>query len=370
MRRTTVTAVLASAYAALAVAVPTAQASVRTPAALLEWMADHPQRAGLVAVRPRDGRVVLASAPNARFPLASVRKVLILGAYADAVARGRIDPSRRVAITAVERWYWPGTDGGAHPQAVAEWEARGVVQGQGEDRSVPVDEVARAMIRWSDNAAADHLLAAVGPRAVRAFARRHRMRRQDPLPPLFGEYVAWTTRSPARWRALSVPERTRLARRLARRTSVAEAVAAGLPGPVAQRRFAAAGPAGTPREWARLMARLAAGRGVAPAAEAVVRRHLEWPLEDPANREVLARFGTKGGTLPGVVAEASYLRPRGKAGLAVTVFLRGLPAGVQRDLGRSFAQQELILRLAADRDFLADARRRLSLSPRRWRRGP
>lgn len=45
------------------------------------------------------------------------------------------------------------------------------------------------------------------------------------------------------------------------------------------------------------------------------------------------------------------MKPRGGQGTAVALFLRDLPADVERTLGETFSQQKLILRLASDRAF-------------------
>lgn len=71
-------------------------------------MAEHPENAGLVVLP--DGRSVeVALNPDGRFPLASTRKVLIVGALAESGE----SPDERVKRSEVERFYLPGTDGRA-----------------------------------------------------------------------------------------------------------------------------------------------------------------------------------------------------------------------------------------------------------------
>jgi len=232
---------------------------VRTAGGLLDWIGAHPGRAGIAVVRS-GGRSLLSQSAQRRFPLASTRKVLIVGAYAEAVAAGTLDPAQPVALADVERYYLPGTDGGAHPAAVEEWAARGTVTGAPGAEVVPLDELARAAIVQSDNAAADYLLVRLGAETVTAFAASNRMARQDPPAPLLGEYLAWTQRTPAAWAALTPAQRARQAFRLA----AAGEPATSFPGVARQRRFVRSSVAGTPADWARLMARIGAGRGSAP----------------------------------------------------------------------------------------------------------
>lgn len=71
------------------------------------------------------------------------------------------------------------------------------------------------------------------------------------------------------------------------------------------------------------------------------------------------RYLTKGGSLPGVITEASYVRPTGGSGTVVALFLRELPPDVEQTLRSTFAHQKLIVRLATDPAFLQRARRAL-----------
>ena len=345
---------LISLLTALALAAPAAASPGDDAGDLLDWIADHPRKAGL-AVYAGD-RPLLRSADR-RFALGSTRKVLILGAYARAAGAGRLDPAERVRVDAVERWYFPRTDGGAHPNAVADWTARGVLV----DGTVPLDEVAWAMIRWSDNAAADYLLERVGARAARRFGERHGMRRQDPLGISFGEYLAWTATSPARWARRSPGARAAAATAIARATPAPDAAGRRLPSIARQRRFAASSTAGTPREWARLMRDLDAGKGLSPAAHAIVRRHLEWPLVAfPELGSQLERLGEKGGSLPGVLTDALYVRAPGGAPAAATLFFNDLPPRIEAGLAKSGVQQELLLALALEPEARAKARAALA----------
>ena len=90
-------------------------------------------------VRQSDrGKPLIELNDDRAFGVASVHKVLILSAYARAVVAGRLDPAERVAVADIERWYWPGTDGGAHPAALEDWHDRGVIRGHGGIESASV----------------------------------------------------------------------------------------------------------------------------------------------------------------------------------------------------------------------------------------
>jgi D-alanyl-D-alanine carboxypeptidase len=328
--------------------------AVTDAATLLDWMAGHREHVGLAVLA--DGVPVVSLNAASSFPLASVMKVVTLVAYGDAVADGTLRADTPVPLSAVDRWYLPGTDGGMHLRALEDWTKRGVVH----DGAVPLSEVAWAMTRWSDNAAHDELLRRVGgPAATARTARRYGMARQETPRPLYGDLVAWMT-EPDRWLGMTGPDRTARSEHLAAATPVAAARATSLPVVETQRRLADVAVAGTPAEWVRVLADLTAGRGLRPVAAKAVRAALEWPLVAfPGQRATIARFGAKGGSLPGVVTEADYVEMRGQPMLAAALFLRDLPDDVEKSLGTSFAQQAFVQRLAASAKFRAEVARRL-----------
>ena len=273
----------------------------------------------------RLGAVVLEGAveravidPDGRYPLASVRKVVTLGGYALAVSSGACDPARPVPISEIDRWHWPGTDGGAHERARSWWAETGNVQ-PGREPSVSLRSVALAMIRFSDSAAADYLLYRIGEEYVPRFIQRIGMTAQDLIRPALGEFRAWH-RSPEQWLTMSPAERTRTARKFA---MTDESPLDAMPVDEAtQRRCAAVGCQGTAREWGRLMATLATGTGLPLDARGIMREALERPAAPGDD----GRFGAKAGDLPGILSFAGYVRARGAGApdAAVAMFLSGL----------------------------------------------
>jgi len=324
--------------------------------ALIEWIASNPMNVGLVVLSADSPDAPLVSL-NAllAFPLASTKKVLILGAYATAVAAGRLDPDRPVTLSALERWYWPGTDGGSHPRAVSDWAARGRIIGRRADRSVELSDLAWAMVRWSDNAAADYLLDLVGAQAVADFADSADMAGQEQVYPLLGAMLAWS-HQPAEWLGLDPSERAARAWRLAAASTGSRVARPALPRPSQQFLLADADTAGRPMDWARLMLRIgqADSPATAPAVAAIMRANLDWPrIVFSSNQERFSAFYTKGGSLAGVVTEAAYLRPKAEgAGLAVAIFFRSLDRVTWSSMRNTFVWQHLIVGLATNQAVL------------------
>jgi D-alanyl-D-alanine carboxypeptidase len=291
---------------------------------LLEGAVERGARLGAFVTEAGLERAALDA--DGLYPLASVRKVVTLGAYALAVASGVLDPGEPVPVPDVERWCWPETDGGAHLRVRQWWMS---------DTVVPLEAVAEAMIRFSDNASADYLLDRVGTDGVQSFAHRAGLSAQEPILPILGEFRAWH-RSPERWITLDPGERTTEAWRYARsgRTAAEDSEI----DEATQRRCAAVGCRGSPRDWGHLMCRLARGVDLPAEAAEVMRRVMEFGAApgDPGE----GRFGRKAGDLPGVLAFAAYVRDGEghRPDVAVALFLRDLPGDWQLRLARALPQ--------------------------------
>jgi beta-lactamase class A len=282
----------------------------------LEQALEGGARLGAVVVEA--GAEEVAIDPDGRYPLASVRKVVTLGGFALAVASGACESTESVPLAEIERWYWPGTDGGAHQRARDWWAETGILR-PGAEQIVPLREVALAMICFSDNAAADYLLHRIGGEQVMRFGLRLGLMTQDPILPALGEFRAWH-RAAERWLTMSAADRARVAWEIATIEQChLDTVAVD---DATQRRCAAVGCQGTAREWARLMHNLAPGTRLPVAARRIVREALERP-STPGDD---GRFGAKAGDLPGILTFAGYLRARtrGAPNVAVTMFLSGL----------------------------------------------
>ena len=130
-------------------------------ARLIDWIAAHPDQVSVWAGGA--GTDQLAWNAERERPVGSTFKVLVLAAYAREVAAGRLDPAERGDLAAVDRWHLAGTDEGAHERAVAAIAST--------DDTLSLDDVVRAMIEFSDNAATDYVLARLGREHVLGTAR-------------------------------------------------------------------------------------------------------------------------------------------------------------------------------------------------------
>lgn len=322
--------------------------AVPDPAPFLRLLAPRPLDVALVTygVRP-DGTpdpaqpAVFLNA-DLPMPLASVRKILVLAAYAREVSAGRLRPETTVTRAVWDRTYLEGTDGGAHPAALKRLGLDSPAS------ATTLDAVAGAMMRESDNAAADLLLERVGGAALDAVMRDAKIREHDPLVSLLGEFLANPPRDTPRENFPALADEA--ARAYLNGARPAAPVSLNDQG----RRAQTFSPRGTARDYARILAGVVSGTFLDAKTSEIMRRHLEWPARaNPRVADAFDPIGSKGGSLVGVLNTAMYFRPTagpaaGQPKVAV-YFSRGVPLA-EMDT-RANAVETFLLLTAIRADF-------------------
>lgn len=255
-------------------------------------------------------------------PLASAVKVVHLAAYAQAVADGRLDANEPIQVADWERWYLPGTDGGAHPHAL---------ERLGNPPTVTLDQLVSAMIQESDNAATDYLLDRLGDRALIDVT----------------EAAGWVGFTPStklgsmlRLLDSSVTpdtERDAARRYAADPTYRAQFAGKAMPGIERQAEWAQTTDRGSAADVASIHRAIASGEF--GAGTDIARRQLEWQPAPPG----LAALGFKGGALPGVLTDAIYIRrPDGTVATAVLLNQR-MPTDSWSAALQQLSEQQLLV---------------------------
>lgn len=293
------------------------------------WLGRIAQDPGNISVAVDDGFGRSAERRiDDRQPIASAGKIVPLAAYARAVAEGTLDPQERVSVTDWERWYLPGTDGGAHEQA------RARIPGD----AVSLDQMVSAMIRESDNAVPDYLRDRLGDRALIDAAAAGGWHDYVPTTKLGDAIRLLDPEAGDAWAS---------ARRYVADPAYRSAVqSAPMPPYDAQAKWAETTPAASARQLASVHRSIATG-SFGPGAN-IARAQLEW-LPAP---EGFVAMGFKGGSYPGVLADAFYLR-RSDGTVATAVLLnRRMTETTWTAAMEKLPEQELLLRAMADPELL------------------
>jgi hypothetical protein len=337
---------------------------------LLRWIADHPRDVSVVVRGGREETNLSWNGATDR-QLASTFKTIVLAAYAREVAAGRVDPGERLAIAEVDRWFIEGTDGGAHAAAMAELAAGGLT----------LDELARAMVEFSDNAATDELLDRLGRERVvatlRALDLPALMFSSSPtsgaltaiIDPALGDTIGDRI---ARFGVLSPEERDARAWAGAARFAAdpwakGAAVRAALAELDGWQQQVALGEVlpwrGSADALADLFERALVEQRLGRVAADVMRRHLSWPMQDPRVAGQAISAAAKDGATAGLLAVAGLVRPRSGPNAAdeivVVISLSNLDAATWAAIAESDAHHALALELASDPNVVARLREEL-----------
>jgi D-alanyl-D-alanine carboxypeptidase len=340
---------------------------------VLAYIAAHPADVSLVAYRLGAEAQGIYLNPDRPRALASTMKLLVLCAYYEALNQGALRPDEPVAIADWENYYLRGTDGDAHAHALSQLRAGKYISGA----KAQLQDLAYGMIRFSDNAAADYLMARLGRARLDALPARLGLSNEQAPLPVSGLFLSWeSTRNKAsesqllaRYRALGqagyADEVWRLSEQLRTEPQLRAAERARLdvePWTLTLREIANLArelmPHGSARGYAELMARIQ--RGELPGS-AALQTELQWPLDSPGMRERFDQLGTKGGSVPGILTSATFALPHGQSTPRVlALFFERMPIAVWLELNQNFVHQQFELKLLSDDAFFEKVRERLA----------
>lgn len=300
----------------------------------------------VVSVAP-DGtqKAALSHNPAQPMPLASSMKVVVLAAYARAVAAGTLRADTPVTLAEWEAFYLPGLDGDAHADSLKALGLPADEYGRAKDpkKTVPLDTLARFMIETSDNAATDALLFRLGKNAVPETIRALGLTGQGDIGPIAGMFTAWDREGSTYLKLTPTQQRARdwaLAEQVRKTPALRDPQTLnerwGRSVPALQRPLQnTTPPLGTAGDYAALFGRVLGGQGFKPAELAIMRRHLGWVMRvNPDNAKVYNAVYSKGGSLgAGVLTQNYALDVKGGGKVAYSLFLRNIPVNRYEQLG-------------------------------------
>lgn len=361
------------------IAEPTYAEGLNTSAEVLDYLQTHPDDFSLVVytVGP-DGTAIdpdtqIWHNADQLMPLASTKKILILAAYAQAVANGEIDPQSEIPMGDWDHFHLPGVNGGAHINALAHLQIETDDKGYALDPTtlVTLDDMAFAMINSSDNAAPDYFLNLLGTEAVEQVMVDAGLT-PEPILPFAGMMLTWQNSEQPRLTPDVVAELTAL-ERAAYVDKVWEMQETFLNDPT-QRDWwrdekAASNPhrlemaaanqldgRGTAQTFAQIMAGVVTDTFISPEVSAIMQQYLTWPMEFPVNQAEFETLGSKGGSLAGLLTGATYYLPKNgdfaEQPRVVVLFMHDMPFAAWFRLSQTFGHQKLERELATNAAFV------------------
>lgn len=325
--------------------------------AVLNYIAGHSGDVALACLDPADPQAGLYHRAEEPFPLASTFKLVLLAAYADQVAAGRLDPRESVSVAKLEAYYLPETDGGAHAEFL-----NSLDEGA---QSVTLSQAADAMIVYSSNAAADYLYSRIRDADFTELYRRLELENTDLPFTYLGLYLFMSNHETGVYAQEEITlaqvraEQSRLEGLFVNDLAWREAELAFLrnqanfaPVPIQKEVLNQFGMQGSPRDLSRIMlAAYGYNPAIPDAMQTVMRQHLEWPNRiDPQNAETFKVLATKSGAWPSVLTSAWYAETLDQDRRVLAVLYRNMPDDFWNAWLVSFSQQVLESKVLADGD--------------------
>lgn len=127
---------------------------------MVNYIKSHKTNTSLYLIR--NDSIIAGLNADQMMPLASTMKILVAVEFAKQASFKVFDTSKMVALSDLDKYYLPLTDGGAHTQ----WTDFAKKQGQVKNDSVSLLNVARGMITFSSNANTEYLIDLLGEQNV------------------------------------------------------------------------------------------------------------------------------------------------------------------------------------------------------------
>ncbi len=296
-------------------------------ASVYAYIADNPDQVGIACYPLNDPEAGVYHNADERFPLASTVKTLLLLAYAEQVAAGVWAADEVIALSELEAYYVPNTDGGAYPA----W-----IESIGAEDTVTLDQIVRGMIMFSTNNGADYLFNRLSDYDWADLFRRIGVENSDAPMLILGLFLALENPETglANPQTMTDEEQAERSADMAQRylddpdfRAAAQARVGVIPySALAQTAyFARFGSFGTPRDYTRVMQAAFTGEGLIPGAAEIARPALEWALMFPEMQAQFSAFGTKGGSLAGILTSAYFAQEHDGEPIMLAVFYQGIP---------------------------------------------
>jgi D-alanyl-D-alanine carboxypeptidase len=147
---------------------------------LLNFIKQNKNRASLYITE--NDSVIAAVNENKMMPLASTFKIIVAIEFAKQVAKQTVKATDMIALTELNRYYLPNTDGDAHPNWLAYEKSKKHLIND----SVQLLDVARGMIMFSSNANTEYLMEVLGLDNINKNIATLGLKKHDVIFPIVG----------------------------------------------------------------------------------------------------------------------------------------------------------------------------------------
>ena len=268
---------------------------------------------------------------NIQYFTGTTVQVAVLAAYAQEVTDKTIDPTEEIKIREWEKRYLPVSDRGSHIVSVQALGIDADDYGYAKNPSVVVtwDQIVQSMVRYSDKSATDFLVEKMGPEKIDNMMKKsglnipyHSLLFAGTELSLDNHDSPLTEESLSDYLALPFIDRKNLVLEKHKQFIDNENwrndeidSRKGLRGrqvyPKLRRKVVHnVGPRASAEELNTLMTNIVVGNFPTKEANKIVKRHLEWQIEDPSIAEEYEVLALKGGTELGILSFTLYAKSK------------------------------------------------------------
>ena len=276
---------------------------------------------------------------NKLMPLASTVKIIVACEFANQVAHEMINENSYVALSDLDKYYIPDTDGGAHP-AWLEYEKN---YNNIRNDSVRLIDVARGMIMFSSNANAEYLMDLLGFDNVKDNISLFKIKQHTAIFPLVGSLFLYQVPKKSTedkvLKAISKYsdkqysyEAYDLHMQLKEDSSFKATFKPQDLTMKMQQLWSSRLPASTTKEYVQLAQALNNREVLDEEAFFTIGETLEYPMENKAFRAVFKHYGAKGGSTAFVLTHVIYLTMKDGTRMEMAIFFNDLSPEEEKKL--------------------------------------
>lgn len=296
---------------------------------LLSFIAANKNKASIYLVK--NDTILAKLNENKLMPLASTVKIMVAIEFAKQAGSDIINENNKVALSELDKYYLPNTDGDAHPQ----WLAYEKAQNHITQDSIKLIDVARGMILFSSNANTEYLMDLLGLDNVKNNVQLFGLKQHTAIFPLVASlYMYQNPRKAKEDKILKaikeMPEEqyckaiAMIHTQLKYDSTFKSKFRPQDLSMKMQKVWSDKLTASTTKEYAQICKILNTRKFLDANAYGILAEVLESLMENPANRQWLKHAGTKGGSTAWVLTKAMYATTQKGTAIELAYFFNNL----------------------------------------------
>jgi D-alanyl-D-alanine carboxypeptidase len=315
---------------------------------LIDFVKKNPEKSSIRFVRNDSVLVDLRS--DKTFPLASTVKIIIAIEYAQQVSSGKIKSDEMIPLADLNLFYLPNTDGNAHPNWIAEMNAKNQIQ----DQKVSLENVAKGMIKYSSNANTEYLEAKLGFDNINQNLKKLNLPQHEKLYPMASSLFVFSNNNkeePDKFlsevKAISQENYTKRCFEIHQKlkmdydTSFKKSFI--FPDMTLQKVWSDRLTASTTKEYVSIMQKINSRTFFDAKTQAALENVMETSMENPSTKEFYEHYGWKGGSTGFTLTMSIYAKTRAGDKLELAVFFGNLSPTEQQQLSNAIMDYKRIM---------------------------